>query len=327
MKKLVLCAVIFMMISSPGFSLSANQVTIGKIEDSLFGFQYNDESIQSRLNRLEQSVYGKTFSTSENERIAKLSKDVSANSIGKEIPPVEDTFAENEDYLAETEQESADVSYPVIDEMEQQVFKQVNKTDNIKNRLSKLEQKTFNKTYDDDLSSRVDRLRAEIKPPSLMENKMAQSYNTFYDGDIPPADTSYHLDKYVPPGNFDYEYYNDRNNRRFSDYDDNYSPRYSSLGGAAPATTKKTSIATVEKKLFKQSFNNESLEKRLTRVENSMFGTEFSGDDAQTRLERISSAYQAEKSAGRYDSNRFSQNMATAMQIGTILLMVLACIL
>lgn len=314
------------MIAPASFSLTSNQVTLGKIEDSLYGFQYNDENNQSRLNRLEQSVYGKTFSNSENERIAKLSKDVSASSIGKEIPPVEDTFAENDEYLAEAETESADVTYPVIDEMEQQVFKQVNKKDNIKNRLAKLEEKTFNKTYNDDLSSRVDRLRAEIKPPSLMENKMAQSYNTFYDGDIPPADTSYHLDKYVPPGNFDYEYYNDKSNRNFGNYYDNDMPQYSA---AAPIRTpaKKASISTVEKKLFRQSFNNDSLENRLARVENSMFGTEFSGDDAQTRLDRISSAYQAEKSAGRYDSNRFSQNMATAMQIGTILLMVLACIL
>lgn len=322
MKKLILCAAVLMMFTPQVYSLTANQETLGKIEDSLYGFQYNDESNLSRLNRIEQSVYGKTFSNSENERIAKLSKDVSASSIGKEISPVEDTFAENEEYLAEAETEDPDVNYPAIDELEKQIFKQVNKQDNIKTRLSKLEQKTFNKTYNDDLSTRVDRLKAEIKPQSLMENKMAQSYNTFYDGDITPADTSYHLDKYVPPGNFDYEYYNDRN-RRMGDFYDNGG----TTGLAAAPSTKKASISTIEKKLFKQNFNGDSTERRLARLENSMFGSEFSSDDVQTRIDRISSAYQAEKSAGRYDSNKFSQNMATAMQIGTILLMVLACIL
>ena len=135
MKKLILSVAIIMLFAPQTLSLTANQTILGKIEESLYGFQYNDENTQSRLNRLEQSVYGKTFTNSENERIAKLSKDVSANSIGKEIPPVEDTFAENPDYIAEEEmQETSDVSYPVIDEMEKEIFKQVNKKDNIKTR-------------------------------------------------------------------------------------------------------------------------------------------------------------------------------------------------
>ena len=65
----------------------------------------------------------------------------------------------------------------------------------------------------------------------------------------------------------------------------------------------------------------------MSRLENTMFGTNFSNDDNETRINRISSAYKASKSASKYDSNRFSQNMTTAMQIGTLLLMVLACIL
>ena len=69
------------------------------------------------------------------------------------------------------------------------------------------------------------------------------------------------------------------------------------------------------------------MDNRLSRLENAMFGTEFSNDDNETRAQRISSAYRAQKSANKYDNNKFSQNMATAMQIGTILLMVLACIL
>ena len=325
MKKFILLSAVILVLAQQGQCLTSNQQTIGKIEESLYGFQYSDESMASRLDRVEQSVYGKTSTKSENERISKLSKDVSASSIGQEIPPVEDTFAEDSDYIAEEMQETSDVSYPVIDELEKQIFKQTNTKDNIKTRLSKLEQKTFNKTYDDDLSTRVDRLRAEIKPKSLMENNMAQSYNTFYDGDIPKSDTNFHLDKYVPPGSFDYEYYNDQANRRFGDYyDDNYSSSSRTTYDTKP---KKVAISTIEKKLFKQTYNNDSTENRLSRIENTMFGSEFSSDDTQTRLDRVSSAYQAEKSAGRYDSNKFSQNMATAVQIGTLILMVLACIL
>ena len=323
MKKTILLAALICILAPQGFCLTANQETIGKIEESLYGFQYNDESMQSRLDRVEQSVYGKISSKSESERISKLSKDVSASSIGNEIEPVEDTFAENPDYIVEEMQETSDVSYPVIDEMEKQIFKQVNTKDKIKDRLAKLEQKTFNRTYDDDLSTRVDRLKAEIKPQSFMDNRMAQYSNTFYDEEIPPGNTSYHLDKYVPPGSFDYEYYNDKNNR-LGDFYDNGLPQTSSAYNDKP---KKTSLSTIEKKIFRQAYNGDSTEKRLSRLENAMFGSEFSSDDIQTRTDRVTSAYQAEKSAGRYDSNKFTQNMATAMQIGTLILMVLACIL
>ena len=58
-----------------------------------------------------------------------------------------------------------------------------------------------------------------------------------------------------------------------------------------------------------------------------MFGTNFASDDNETRINRISSAYKAQKSADKYDTNKFSQNITTAVQIGTLLLMVLACIL
>ena len=320
MKKYLLLTISLGVLCSASFAASSNSKTLDKIENSIFGFKYNNESISSRLNRIENSVYGKVSSKSEAERIAKLNTDLSASEMGNEIPPVEDTFAENSDYIVEEEpQETSDVSYPVIDEMERQIFKQTSPKEKIQNRLAKLEQKAFNKTYTDDLNTRVERLKAELKPQSFMDNKMAQSYNTFYDDYVEPADSSYRLDQYAPT-NFDYDYYNSKLN----DYDDySYSTPYNST--AKP--TKKASISSIEKKLYRKSFTNESTEKRLARLENSMFGTQFSQDDAQTRIDRVASAYQAEKSSGKYDSNKFSQNLATAMQIGTIILMVLACIL
>ena len=69
------------------------------------------------------------------------------------------------------------------------------------------------------------------------------------------------------------------------------------------------------------------MDNRLSRLESTMFGTTFATDTQEDRVRRISSAYKAAKSASKYDSNKFSQNMATAMQIGTLLLMILACVL
>jgi len=302
-------------------AFASTKSTLGKIEESLYGFQYDNENDITRLNRIENTVYGKTSSKPQAERIARLSKDISADSIGKEITPVEDTFADNSDYYVEEEPVAAsDVTYPAIDELEQQIFKQNFPKQDIKTRLSNLEKKAFNKTYSDDLSTRVDRLRAEIKPQSLMDNRVAQSSNTFYDDDVPQLSQDFHLKQYMQPNQFDYEAYNDMNAKRAQAYDNDTYRGHSS-------SPKKVSLSTVEKKLLKQNYTQDSTENRLSRIENYMFGTEFSDDDTQTRIDRISSAYQAQKSAGKYDSNKFSQNVGTAIQIGTLILMVLACIL
>ena len=328
MKKIVLLTAIILLINNIGeiaLSVTGTQATLGKIEESLYGFQYNEDNDLTRLNRIEETVYGKISTKSQSERLAKISKDISADSIGKEIEPVEDTFAENPEYIEEEPVATSDVSYPAVDEMEKQVFNQAFPKQDIKTRLSNLEKKTFNKIYTDDLSTRVDRLKAEIKPQSLIDNQIAQSANEFYDDDVRPLQSDFYLNKFISPGQFDYEAYNDMNNRRAQRYyDDGYSSGYAT---DIPQEPKKISLSTVEKKLFRQNFSQDTTENRLARIENSMFGTEFSTDDTQMRIDRISSAYNAQKSAGKYDSNRFSQNMGTAFQIGTLILMVLACIL
>lgn len=86
-------------------------------------------------------------------------------------------------------------------------------------------------------------------------------------------------------------------------------------------------LSAMENAVLNRSFPNDSTDTRLSRLESRMFGTIFGDDEQEARMQRLASAYKAQKTATRYDSNKFSQNMATAMQIGTILLMVLACIL
>ena len=321
MKKIFVFLVFAMTLQS-AFA-TQNTVILDKIENSVFGYTYSDETENARVSRLEEKVYGQTSSGQLQNRIAKLKKDLAADVIGQEIEPKEDTFASDEDswVYAKEPVESTKIDYPVINELEQQVFKKEFKDQNIKTRLSKLETKTFGKTYDsDDLSTRVDRLKAEIKPQNFMANKIAQQENIFYDGDIGKLDENYHLNSYGDP--FDYDMYNQMNNQNYSDYNDYYS---SSPNVFKPS--KPLDISVIEKKLYKTKYENEPMDTRLSRVESSVFGTVFANDTESERIARLSSAINAQKTAKRYDSNKFSQNMATAFQIGTLILMVLACIL
>lgn len=283
--------------------------TLDKIENEIFGFQYGNESDETRLSRIEESVYGQAAGGTTQDRIAKLTKDLSANEIGKEIEPKEDTFMDETGDYADTPSvaQGPNVDYPAVNELEMQVFKTEYKNQNINDRLANLEKQTFGKTFNDDLSTRVDRLKAEIKPSSLMDNQIAQSSNEFYDDDVVELDKNYHLDRYEPPS-FDYDAYNARHSR-------------------PTAAPKRTNLASIEKSLFKQAYNSDDIDNRLSRIESGMFGTTFANDTQQDRINRIASAYSAQKSAKTYDSNKFSQNMATAMQIGTLILMVLACVL
>lgn len=293
----------------------ANQ-TLDKIENSLYGYTYSAESDTVRLNRIEESVYGKISTGDVKARIAKLNKDMSANLMGQEIEPKEDTFAQEEDswVFAKEPTEAAKMDYPVIDELERQVFKKEFKDQNIKLRLTNLEKKTFGKSYEtDDLSTRTDRLKAEIRPQRFMANNMEKQDNFFYNDTVGRMDEDYHISPYGAP--FDYNSYNNRTIGQNSNSNSSFSP------------SRQLNLSAIEKTLYKTKFENEPTSTRLSRIESSVFGTTFPNDNEYERISRISSAINAQKSARKYDSNRFNQNMATAVQIGTLILMVLACIL
>ena len=322
MKKFIILT--FAILSCNTCFAATNTQILDKIEESVFGYTYSEENETTRLNRIEENVYGKVSAGNTQNRISKLKKDLAADLMGQEIEPKEDTFAKEEDsWVFEKEPpEAAKMDYPAIDELEKAVYNKDFRGQNIKTRLSNLETKTFGKTYEkDDLSTRVDRLKAQIRPQNFMSNMIAQQENDFYSGDIGKLDENYHLDAYgIPP--FDYNLYN-QNRTQYPDYDD----MLPSDSRSYVKPSKPLNISSIEKTLYKHKFENETMPARLARIESSVFGTTFPSDGNSERLERISSAINAQKTAKRYDSNKFSQNMATAFQIGTLILMVLACIL
>lgn len=210
---------------------------LDNIENSIYGFTYTSNDDASRLSRIEQSVYGHEKSGSIQERLNALKNDMSADLIGQEIAPKEDTFAEEEDKIVQEPipPAGANVDYPSINELEKQVFKKEFKDKDLNSRLASLEKQSLGQTFDNDpFATRVDRLQAKIKPKSFMNNSIAQSSNDYYDEDVIPLDKNYKLDEYKAQ-DFDYESYNARKNTP-------------------------TNLASVEKSIFKRSFNNESTE-------------------------------------------------------------------
>ena len=274
-------------------AVEKSESIITKIENDIYGFDYSNDSSQNRVSRLEKTVYGKTSTGDINKRIKRLSADISADVIGLEIEPTEDTFKENEETVADSS-----VNYPIVDEIEQKIFNQTYKQRDFHSRIVAIERKIFGKIYDvDDYSTRMDRIKAKIMPDTIAKSSFDNDYTnrSYYDNDALTTNDLSALGRNrfsMPFGQKNYS-------RPYANYGD-------MTGGAATLPA------------------NPNLNDELAQLEYETFGTEFSNEDTATRIKRLNSVSKAKKSASKYDSNKFSQRMSTAMEIGAMILMILA---
>ena len=274
------------------FAAANNSSVISKIETELYGFDYTNDTSQNRVARLEKTVYGKSSSGDLNKRIKKLSGDISADVIGLEIPPVEDTFRDDDSEIAKAD---STVNYPIVDEIEQKLFNKTNKDKDFHSRIVAIERKLFNKIYDvDDYSTRMDRIKAEVMPQTVADTSRFD--NEYRDNRLSSEDLSG-----LSTSRFSMPFGQKKYSRPYVNYGD-------MTGGAAVP-------------------QNTSLENELAQLEYETFGTEFSNEDTASRIKRLNSVNKAKKSTSKYDSNKFSQRMSTAMEIGAMILMILAMVL
>ena len=90
MKKLFIVLSLIISLNITGsctLAQSQYAATLGKIENSLYGFQYNNEDETSRLNRIEKTVYGINSNKSNAQKISALKNDLAADLFGQEIAP------------------------------------------------------------------------------------------------------------------------------------------------------------------------------------------------------------------------------------------------
>lgn len=307
--------------TSPSFAFGGYSALITPIENSFYGVDYAEEKDEARLQRLEETVYGEAKTGDIKTRLNKLREDISADMIGKEIEARPDTFADDSPKTAYSDsytdrqtpkeptvyKEDSSVSYPVVDTMEQIVFKKEYKNSDINNRLTKLEQEVYKQIYpSDDLYTRVDRLKKSLL---IEEDKYLANYQDVFSDDNP---TYQDFEDYQPNYNRNYntqQYYSYGNNG--SNYNDN----------------KKLSLDDIEKSVLKKRYKNDDVNTRLSRIENKLFQTDFQEDDESTRLNRISMAHTAQKASNAYKGAGLQEKMATVMQIGMTVLMILAMVL
>lgn len=299
LKKFFIGLLLAMSITSYSYATNSVSTTLSKLEDATFGIDYPKDKTETRLNRLEKNIYGKTKSGSVESRLSKINKDIAGDVIGEEIKPTTDTFMNEDDIV----QSDGTENYPIINEIEQKLFMQATPEKSLHSRIVKIEKKLFNKTYEtDDYYTRVERIKAEYytqNPP--IANNYSDDY-TAYDSE--PDINSYYSSPYT---------------KNFG----------KPTGGASSAynSTDEYELAILEQKILKNTYPNDSVNDRLSRLENKVFETDFFYDDAKIRIDRLASVSKAKRSSQHYDNNKFYSKMNTAMQIGTMLLMILAFVL
>ena len=87
MKKISLYIIIVAILGlySPCVFAETQAASLSKIENSIFGYDYANDSIAARIERIEHTVYGRSYTGDINKRLKKLSEDISSDVIGLEI--------------------------------------------------------------------------------------------------------------------------------------------------------------------------------------------------------------------------------------------------
>lgn len=322
---ILIVTLVFLLFGGSCFAQSQFSASLTRMEKSLFGVDYSAQSDDARLKRIEEVVYGKASSSTTQARMNKLSKDLAADMIGQEIKPKRDTFEEEQDSIKEPiPKADSSVNYPMVDKLENKVFHKEFKSVDINSRLASLEQKVFNKTYNDDLSTRVDRLKSSVMPQYLASSENSNDDPNSYNPEdiIKPSKDDFTSESY-DYDDPDIASNNSNNNVQIPSFNNHNSVLDSYQSNADVSVP----LSALERSVLRKSFPDDTISNRLSRLELKIFNSTFIDDDPETRVDRLASAYQAKKTSKKYESNRTTQHISTAVQVGAVLLMILAAIL
>ena len=322
-KKLLLSIFALLVLSSNSFAADYITTKLNEIEKYFYGYTNKGSDI-SRVARVEKDLYGQTSSQSLKNRVDKIYKDMNLGTSTGAAAPMNESYAPAEPVAKDIGPEAeAGIKYPIVDKLEQKVFQKSYENDDIYNRLSRLEKKIFPNDAKREstlsLNERVDALRDKL----LGGAKLAAV-------DIDPSREEIILEngqKYMGDSDTQYNYYSYEGAKNhiaqpstssyssYPDYDDEivgYAQNYD--------------LDVLEKQLFGKRFAQEPPSKRLARLESSLFQRTFSDND-EARIQRLLAVTTAQKTSQEYDSNKWARRLNTGIQIGSILLMVLAMIL
>ena len=258
--------------------------------------------VKAELKKIENSIWGFEYSKDDvNKRLSRIENNVFGQTntgISTQDRIKKLNEAMGFESLADSQKEAwelrkeeiAGINYPQIDALEYQLFKGTYEKENIYKRLERLEKKIFGSAQEGDLASRTDKLKAYVRKDEII----AQNPN-------------YHVEKRYDTTPDIEQYMGSQNKFEESDIH--------------------IQLAGLESILFSKTYSQDPVGLRLNRLERRIFQRDFSSDDDFLRLQRLQAAANAQQSAKLYEANKIQKYASTGMQIGSIILMILALIL
>ncbi|MBR1617300.1 hypothetical protein IJ670_04030 [bacterium] len=260
-----------------------------------------DNQIDAQLSKIETSLWGFEYSKDDvQKRLARLENNVfgapsTTLKTQERIKKLNESmgFESYEDSTKEAYEidtrEAQDINYPQIDALEYQLFKGTYNKENIYKRLERLEKKIFGSIQEGDLMTRTRRLKAYVKQ------------------DVVAQDTTHYTQQpYRPTENI----------QPYSGSQDRYDNSDIHI-----------QIAGLESAMFSKTYSQDPVGLRLNRLERKIFQRDFSSDDESTRIQRLQAAANAQQTAKLYEANKIQKYTSTGIQLGSIILMILALIL
>ena len=255
----------------------------------------------AQISKMEQVIWGFEYSKDDvSKRLSRIENNVlgvvnSKLSTAQRIKKLNEAIGleSYEDSLKQAYEldstEVAGVNYPQIDSLEYQMFLTTYEKENIYKRLERLEKKLFGSTQDGNLASRTDRLKAYLRQDTVAQNP------------------NYHIERPYSQTQDIEPYMGSQNKYENSDM-------YIQLAG-------------LETVLFSKTYSQDPVGLRLNRLERKIFQRDFSSDDDYLRIQRLQAAANAQQTAKIYEANKIQKITSTGMQLGSLLLMILALIL
>ena len=264
---------------------------------------YADQASDSvQLSKIERSIWGFDYSKEDTQkRLSRIETNVfgTTNSKASQADRIKKLseamgFENQEDsvkaaYEVDT-QEAADINYPQIDALEFQLFRVTYEKESIYKRLERLEKKIFGSVQEGNLASRTHRLKAYVKKDEIA------SQNPNY----------YNQQQYQPTKNIE-QYMGSQQKYDSGDI--------------------QIQIAGLESALFSRTYSQDPVGLRLNRLERKIFQRDFSSDDEYLRIQRLQAAANAQQTAKLYEANKMQKYASTGIQVGSIILMILALLL
>lgn len=185
---LIIITLFVFVISNTAYSMTTKDY-VNALENKLFGTTFPNQTLDERVDRIEMQIYDNSYSGSAEERLTKIDKiypksEFETGKITQMKPPTTQNYSQNDMQI----EEPADYNnYPIVSQIEENIFKQNYSGEDIYKRLARLEKELYgNIKSDESLENRVERLR-NVLPDKKQNCFTAQNTGLNKTTSIPPA--------------------------------------------------------------------------------------------------------------------------------------------